>query len=111
MEDQEKTKEALLQEIHSLRESEMRFRALAENIQEVLWMSDPEISKIFYINPAFEKLWGIPCEDLYQNPKSYLDFVLPEDKETVLREIEAHRQGRYNVEYRIRRPDGSIRWV
>ncbi len=41
-----------------LEESEQQLRQLAENIQEVFWMSDPLKNEILYISPAYETLWG-----------------------------------------------------
>ncbi|WP_425278267.1 histidine kinase dimerization/phospho-acceptor domain-containing protein [Coxiella endosymbiont of Ornithodoros amblus] len=35
--------------------------------------------KQIYISPTYEKIWGVSCESLYQNPKSWMDYVLPED--------------------------------
>ena len=45
-----------------LAESERRFRQLAENINEVFWMADPQITEILYISPAYEQVWGRSCQ-------------------------------------------------
>ncbi|NKE71839.1 EAL domain-containing protein [Candidatus Manganitrophus noduliformans] len=95
-----------------LRQSEERFRQLAENITEVFWMGDPDKNSILYISPGYEKIWGRSCESLYQEPKSFLDAVHPDDRERVM-EASMTRQvsGTYDEEYRIIRPDGSVRWI
>ncbi len=41
-----------------LRNSEMRFRQLAENIEDVFFIATPELSESIYISPAFERIWG-----------------------------------------------------
>ena len=41
-----------------LAESEQRFRQLAESINEVFWMADPQITEMLYISPAYERVWG-----------------------------------------------------
>ncbi|MBK1990137.1 PAS domain S-box protein [Sphaerospermopsis aphanizomenoides BCCUSP55] len=96
----------------ALRESEEKFRQLAENIQAVFWMADAKNEKVLYVSPAYESLWQRSCESLYQNPRSWLDPIHPEDRQRVQMEIiEQTITGRYNKKYRIIRPDGSIRWI
>ena len=95
-----------------LEESEQRFRQLAENIQEVFWMSDPLKNEVLYVSPAYEKLWGRSCQSLYEQPRSFLDAIHPEDRERVVASLESQRRGKTtDVEYRVVRPDGSVRWV
>jgi PAS domain S-box-containing protein len=102
----------LKQSEQALRQSEARFRELAENIQEVFWLSTVEKDKILYVSPAFEFIWGHPCDALYRSPLVWLDAIHPEDRPRVL-EAARTRQAtsEYNEEYRIVRPDGSIRWI
>ncbi len=96
----------------ALRESEARFRQLAENIQEVFWMTNPAKNQMLYISPAYEQIWGRTCESLYQSPRTWLDAIHPDDRERIQHAAttkQAHDA--YNETYRIRRPDGSIRWI
>jgi diguanylate cyclase (GGDEF)-like protein/PAS domain S-box-containing protein len=97
-----------------LRESEEMFRQLTENIQEIFFMTDPAIGSIFYISPAYEKIWGRTCESLLRNPKSFLDAVYPEEARERLSRLllEAMTAGKpFTSEYRITRPDGDVRWI
>src|SRR5512139_313186 len=95
----------------SMRESEERYRQIAENIREVFWMADIELTKMFYISPAYEEVWGLTCASLYANPTSWTQAIHPADRDKV-NKIIAHRPtGGHRVEYRVVRPDGSIRWV
>jgi PAS domain S-box-containing protein len=66
-----------------------------------------------YISPAYEKVWGRTCASLYENPKSFLDSVLPEDQPRLIADIARVQQGEEMVEteYRIARPDGEVRWI
>ncbi|MGO9017275.1 MAG: PAS domain S-box protein [Syntrophobacteraceae bacterium] len=93
-----------------LRESEEKFRQLAENIREVFWIR--ERSGFVYISPACEQIFGLNNGSLIKNPDLFIDIVHPQDKERVLN---AHQKGFANreiaVDYRIIRPDGSIRWI
>jgi PAS domain S-box-containing protein len=96
----------------ALRESQERFRQLAENIREVFWLTDPAKMQMLYISPGYEEIWGRTCESLYAEPKSWLDAIHPGDRARVL-EAALTKQvlGTYDEEYRIVRPDGSIRWI
>src|SRR3990170_3433199 len=42
----------------ALRESEARFRQLAENIREVFWITSADGQDVIYISPAYEQTWG-----------------------------------------------------
>lgn len=44
----------------SLRESEERFRQLAEHIDAVFWLTSPDKSEVLYVSPAFEAIWELP---------------------------------------------------
>ncbi len=92
-----------------LRESEERFRQLAENIREVFYISEKD--SIRYVSPAYMEIWGRIPQHLYQDPQSFHDTIHPEDKEDVRGSWE--KKARVEVEqvYRIVRPDGSIRWI
>src|SRR5262249_37823059 len=65
----------------ALRESEARFRLIAETIGEVFWMAAVDLERIFYISPGYERIWGRTRESLYQAPRSFLDAIHPEDRE------------------------------
>lgn len=97
-------------------ESEEKFRQIAENVEEVFWMEDIEGSNIIYISPAFEKIWGVPLEELFKNPKLWMESIHPEDREKIeaLKLYENREKllsGTQKHEFRIIRPDGSIRWI
>jgi len=92
-----------------LRESEERFRQLAENIREVFYIS--EQGCIQYVSPAYMEIWGRTPQHLYQNPQSFLDAIHPEDMENVKGSLMNKDQGEVEQVYRIVRPDGSIRWI
>ncbi|HEY9881573.1 MAG TPA: PAS domain S-box protein [Leptolyngbyaceae cyanobacterium] len=96
----------------ALRESEEKFRELAENINDVFWMMNGDMTERIYVSPSFESVWGLPCESSYHNPTGWIQGVHTEDQERVKQAIaDLLSHGEYNVEYRILRPDGTIRWV
>ncbi len=94
------------------RTSEERFRQLAETIQEVFWITNPSKDRIIYISPAYEKIWGRKSDILYQNPRSWMDAVYPEDQNKLREALKNQLSGDvYDTEYRIMRPDKTIRWI
>ena len=96
----------------TLRESEQQFRQVVENIREVFWMSDPSKGRMLYISPGYQEIWGRTCESLYASPRSWLDSIHPDDQPRIFETSHTKQMdGSYNEEYRIVRPDGSIRWI
>ncbi len=97
----------------NLRESEEKFRQLAENIHEhVFWITEPQQHRLIYVSPAYEEVWQRSCTTLYENHAEWFEAIHPEDRERVkIRYREQGLQGNYDEEYRIIRADGSVRWV
>jgi PAS domain S-box-containing protein len=96
----------------ALQESEERFRQLADHVKEVFWMSDVGKISVTYVSPAYQEIWGRTLESLYASPRSWLDAIHPDDRDRVLHAATTKQStGEYDEEYRILRPDGSIRWI
>ena len=103
--ERKKTEQALL-------ESEELFRQIAEAVRVIFFVVDHTNYSALYVNPAYEEIWGRTCESLYQEPTSWLDAVVSEDRERVNEAFEEQRRtGKFSEEFRITRPDGSIRWI
>lgn len=106
--DRRQTEEQLLKTMQQLRQ-------LAENITDAFWIRDPDpasAGRIVYVSPAYEKIWGRSCKELYQSPQAWSDAVHPEDREAVADAMLTKQvTGEYNQEYRILRPDGTLRWI
>ena len=96
--------------IEALRASEERFRRLAENIGEVLWMSNADGTEILYVSPAYESLWGRSIESLHAAPRSWLDRVHPSDRARVEESLPRRCELPMEMTYRIVRRDGE-RWI
>jgi len=92
-------------------EAAFRFEQMANNIEEVFWMTDAKKQEMVYVSPAYEKIWGRTCESLYSHPQSFNDAIHSEDRDRVCSALEAQESEKYDVEYRIVRIDGSIRWI
>ena len=97
----------------ALKESEERFRQIAENIKEVFWLFDWSAQRVLYVSPAFDQIWGRSREDLYARYDEWSESIHPEDlnhaRQTFDRILETG--GGEPREYRIVRPDGAERWI
>jgi PAS domain S-box-containing protein len=95
-----------------LRESEERFRQLAENIEQVFWINTPGFEGTIYVSPAYEKVWGRSRESLRSDPNNWMASVHPDDLAGLREALSGIARGRQlDIEYRIVRPDGGIRWI
>jgi two-component system cell cycle sensor histidine kinase/response regulator CckA len=133
MKDQDKTKTQLINELgelrqriaeleaegtererveEALRESEERFRQMAETSRDVFWLRDLKSGELIYITPAYERIWGRSIEDTYPEPASWIQDVHPEDRERVTAAVVKQAQGEPTEnEYRLVWPDESIHWI
>jgi PAS domain S-box-containing protein len=94
-----------------LRESEARFRQIAENIRDVFYVREAD-GRVSYVSGAFQEIWGRPAAHLDENPQLWLEGVQPEDRERVGAAYRRLLQGApFDEAYRVLRPDGSVRWV
>ncbi|MCC7209430.1 MAG: PAS domain S-box protein, partial [Anaerolineae bacterium] len=97
---------------HELRESEWRFRQLAENIQVAFWVFDLRIGQLVYVSPTYEKLMHQSVTALRGDAYLWLQSVHPEDRERVMEVVVRAEAGEYQEgEYRLLTPDGNVRWM
>jgi PAS domain S-box-containing protein len=94
----------------ALRETEERFRAMADTAPVMLWLSDSEGRRTFF-NQQWLDFTGRPFEQ--ESGHGWVDNVHPDDLRRVLEKNIATLNSRTNaeIEYRLRRADGEYRWV
>ncbi|MGO8732848.1 MAG: PAS domain S-box protein [Terriglobia bacterium] len=96
----------------SLRNSEEQFRQLAENLREVFFIGEPEPARLTYLSPAYEEIWGRPRQEAYERPDAWIDAIHPDDREQAVNLfIGSFRGEPCSGEYRVVRPDGSVRHI
>jgi PAS domain S-box-containing protein len=104
------TRQALAQ--RELAVQEAQFRQLHQSLGEVLWIASADGRDILYVSPAFESLYGRPRRDFFEDRGLWLAAVHEDDRAQAIASGERLvQQGASSCEYRICRPDGSIRWV
>ena len=99
-----------------LRDQEERFRQVTESIREVFylteWDSDAPVKRVLYVSPAYETVWGRTCRSLYDDPRSWSYDIHPEDRARMVSSyVDGAADGSFDVEYRLLRTDGSVRWI
>jgi PAS domain S-box-containing protein len=95
----------------ALRQSEEMFRQLTDNIKGVFWLTSLDRKTVYYISKEVEEVWGRGAGLFYSDPQSWLESVHREDRKYVEEALSLQALGQYDVEFRIIRPDGEIRWV
>ncbi|MDS0474632.1 PAS domain S-box protein [Natrinema sp. 1APR25-10V2] len=95
----------------ALEESEARFRMLAENLDEVVWLSDSETREVLYTNPAYEEIFDRDRESLYDDPTAFLEAIHSDDRRRVAQAYDALPDEGFDEEFRVVRTDGEVRWL
>ncbi|MDB5311056.1 MAG: domain S-box [Gemmataceae bacterium] len=95
---------------HALRESEGRFRSMADSVPVMIWVSGADRGRT-YFNRTWLEFTGRPLED--QPGDEWAACVHPDDRDTYRAAYTAAFEGRrpFELEYRLRRHDGAYRWV
>jgi PAS domain S-box-containing protein len=96
-----------------LRASQERLDSILNSLEDVVWSASPgDVWDTSYVNPAIAKIYGYPQQEFLENPYLWLEMVHPDDKQRVeLEQQTLYDSGSKDVEYRIVRPDGEVRWV
>ncbi len=98
----------------ALRESEVRFRNLADQCDEAFRFVTLHPERVVYVSPALEKIWGLPAVRFLEDARLWAKAVHPDDRGRVHAAYEtllARKTDRFAEEYRVVRPDGTVRWV
>ena len=100
--------EALTREIQA---SEARFRQLAENIEDVFFIVSADYRELIYVSPAFEQIWGRRLDS--SNLQDWIESVHVDDRPRILDLLQTQAGKAVNdeIEFRIVRPNGAVRWV
>jgi PAS domain S-box-containing protein len=98
----------------ALRESEERFRALAENVPGTIYLCrNDERWTMLYLSDAVEQLTGYAKEDFLSDRLSFVDLYHPDDADLVFSQVEdaLARHAPFHLLYRIKHRSGEWRWI
>ena len=86
----------------AVREAEQRFQHVAENMREIFWVTDLGNSRVMYVSPGYDQVWGRSTQSLYDKPRSWTESIHPDDRPGVIDSLEKRREGVFNdLEFRI----------
>ena len=97
-----------------LREADVRYRSLVENIPAVIYTQQPgEPSVTTYVSPQIEAMQGYTPQETMDDPEHWTKTLHPDDLERVLAEDErTNKTGEpFAAEYRQFAKDGRVVWV
>lgn len=108
----------LKQTEEALRQSETRFRQLAETVQEGFFVFEAETSRYSYLNPACIAMTGTPLppttkeKPFARGMSHWLNNIYPDDRDRIENSLQQEFSGKnFDEEYRFIRPNGEIRWL
>ncbi len=94
------------------RAGQARFRLLADNIKEAFLIVEMPHGRSLYLSRMWEAIWGRHVDDAYADPQVWFEAIHPDDRASVAAQIAAlPAEEQRSATFRIRRPDGTMRWV
>ncbi len=101
-----------LQYLEQLSAYKEQLEGILRTLKDVVWSVDAVTFEIRYLNPAAKAFYGRSPEEFYANSNLWMQAIVAEDREKVMQHTEkVKRTGSGEIEYRIRRTDGSIRYL
>jgi PAS domain S-box-containing protein len=96
--------------VTALRESEQRFRVLADHAPVLIWLTDEHGRHVWH-NQRWLDFTGRAQET--ESGEGWANGLHPDDREWTLRLFHAAGETRkeFQLEYRLRRRDGEFRWM
>lgn len=104
----------------AVQKGEARLRDIANNIDDVVWVGSADNTETRYINPAFERVFGLSFEQIKNDPSALADILEPDEAQKIFGTIEAVSEKLATEEklstdrfeypiYKVKGPDGITR--
>ncbi len=95
----------------ALRESEERFRQMAESIGDVFWLGDLRRRHALYVSPAFERIFCMPVAAVHADARIWLEHVHEDDRVVVRARMDARDPVDFEIDFRVCPPGHETRYV
>jgi diguanylate cyclase (GGDEF)-like protein/PAS domain S-box-containing protein len=96
----------------ALRQSESYLTNILNSLDEVIWTASAPEFKLQHVNAATTKLYGVSKQAFIDDSELWLKLIHPDDKPLALQATDsAFKFGKSEIEYRILRADGQVRWL
>jgi PAS domain S-box-containing protein len=107
--------DAIRRTARALADSEERFRAMANATPDVIWISEANPERLLYVNPSFERVWGVSVAALYEHVHLWVEGIHPDDRARVgaafVEWTNSDGTRPWDIEFRVQQPGSSIRWM
>jgi chemotaxis protein methyltransferase CheR len=102
----------LSEAVEKLRETELRYRTVADFTYDWEYWTNLD-GTLQYVSPSCERISGYTPRQFMDNPSLYREIIIPEDQGVWGKHYHDSRKdpGAKEIQFRIRRRDGSIRWI
>lgn len=92
--------------------SEQRLNSILNSLEDAVWSISLDTFELLYLNRAAEQIYGRPSSEFLANQNLWLEVIHQQDRDRVWTERQKlFETGSYEVEYRIVRPTGELRWL
>jgi diguanylate cyclase (GGDEF)-like protein/PAS domain S-box-containing protein len=89
-----------------------RLTSIFTSLPDMLWSVDATSGQIIYLSPAAKEIFGYSVDEFLHHPNLRLEAVHPDDRPSMFAAWDRLKKGEpFEIEYRIVRPDGALRWV
>jgi PAS domain S-box-containing protein len=100
----------------ALRETETRFRQFAENIDQLVFIANADLTQVLYVNSRYTQLVGASLSELMDNPRNALRYVHPDDSARLAHQLPRviaglRRLRRGEVTVRVNHPSAGVRTI
>ncbi|MBI2753458.1 MAG: EAL domain-containing protein [Betaproteobacteria bacterium] len=89
-----------------------KIASIVTSLPDVVWSADFSSHRVLYVSPNVTEIYGQAPDEFLARDDLWMQAIHRDDQRAV---TEAWREllagGRFDVEYRIVRPDGTIRWI
>ena len=94
----------------ALRESEDRFKELADNLQSLIWVTNAKYVPVF-CNRYWFQVFGLTPDTV--NKQRWMAVIHPEDRKNVVSAYEktAGEHVKFQIQYRLRKEPDQIVWI
>ncbi|HWA82503.1 MAG TPA: PAS domain-containing protein, partial [Fimbriimonadaceae bacterium] len=96
-----------------LRETHTRVSEILRTLNVAVWSATSDGTGPLFLSEGHARIYARPASDFFENPNLWREVIHPDDVEAAIREIDrqVEAKGEATVEYRIVRPDRSVRWI
>lgn len=95
-----------------LDESEERLKSIADRLTVGIWSYDYVENEMTFCSKGIEEVYGVSTDKFKENPRIWVEFILPEDKEMVEnQQLQLARGEEIQFQFRIVDGNGQFKWL